>query len=169
MSETASCRPFLAKYCEGLGLDVGYGGSAIVPSALTFDTDPPYTNVGSDKQILKGSCTNLGMFCDESLDYIYSSHLLEDFSFGDLVNVIKEWRRVLKVGGLLVTNCPDQQQFLAHIAVTGQGNNLAHKEQDFSLQNFKDRVLSHTGSWEIVYEKPDALPYSWYLVTRKIG
>lgn len=168
MSETAHGRPHLAQFCTGLGLDIGFGGDAIVPYALTFDQPTPYTNVGGDKQIMRGSATDLGMFCDESLSFIHSSHLLEDFTYPNLVKVITEWRRVLKPGGLLVTNCPDQQKFLAHCARTGQGTNDAHKEPDFSLQNFRDRVLAHTGPWEEVFVEPSAGAYSWYLVVKKV-
>jgi len=167
MSETALARPYLAKYCVGFGLDIGFGGDAIVPHAVTFDMPQPYTNVGSDKQILRGTCKDLGMFCDETCDWIHSAHILEDFSYSDLCQILNEWRRVLKPGGLLVTNCPDQQRFLKYIAEHNQGNNLGHLEQDFSLQTFRDRVLSHTGPWEDVYEMPDDGRYSWYLTVRK--
>jgi len=167
MSETALARPHLAKFCEGLGLDIGFGGDAIVPHAITFDMAQPYTNVGGDKQIMRGSCDDLGMFCDESLSFIHSAHLLEDFSYDHLVRIIAEWRRVLKPGGLIVTNCPDQQRFLKYIAEHNQGNNLGHFEQDYSLQTFKERVLAHTGPWETVYEMPDDGRYSWYLTIKK--
>lgn len=166
-SETTHGRPFLAKYCRGLGLDIGFGGDPITPTALTMDQWQPYTQVGGQKQVLRGTATDLSMFCDESLDFIYSSHLLEDFAYEVLVNILREWRRVLKVGGLLVTNCPDQRRFLAHCATTGQGINLAHYEPDFSIQTFRDRVLAKTGPWEEVFVEPDAKPYSWYLVVRK--
>lgn len=168
MSETAAARPYLKKYCqEPLGLDIGFGGDAIVPHALTFDQPQPYTNVGGDKQILRGDCRHLSMFCDESLDWIYSAHLLEDFTYGDLIPIIQEWRRVLKPGGLLVTNCPDQKRFKAYIALHNQGDNLAHKEPDFSLQTFRDRVLRHTGPWKVIDEMPDDGKYSWYQVLQK--
>lgn len=166
-SETSVARPVLAKYCEGLGLDIGFGGDPIVPTAITMDMPNPYTTVGGSKQILRGSCSDLSGFCDGALDYIYSSHLLEDFTYAELVPIITEWKRVLRVGGFIVTNCPDQKKFLAHCALTGQGTNDAHKEQDFSLKNFKGRVLALTGPWIIELEMKDVHPYSWYLVIKK--
>ena len=168
MSETTHARPVLAKYCEGLGLDIGFGGDAIVPAAITFDMERPYCpSFAGHKQIMKGDCKNLSMFCNESMDYIYSSHLLEDFTYSELKNIIAEWRRVLKPNGLLITNCPDQQKFLAHCHKTGQPLNMAHKEQDFSLQTFKN-VADKVGKWEEVFVEPSAGAYSFYLVLRKI-
>ena len=167
-SETAHGRPYLARYCNGLGLDIGFGFDAIVPWALTMDSWHPYTSVGGDKQILRGDAMDLSGFCDEVLDYCASSHCIEDWVYADQVKIITEWRRVLKVGGYLVLNGPDQVKFENHCARTGQGLNLGHKEPDYSLENFKSRVLSQTGNWEIIFEKDDAGPYSWYLAARRI-
>lgn len=167
MSETADARPYLAKYCEGMGLDIGFGGDPIVPTAITFDRPEPYQKESLGRQILRGDCRKLYFFCNECLDYIYSSHLLEDFTYDELENILKEWRRVLKTNGLLVINCPDQQKFLAHCAKTGQGINLAHKEPDFSLKNFLT-VAHKAGNWEQVYCLPEAGNYSWYLVLKRI-
>lgn len=170
MSETKAARPTLAKFCNGIGLDIGFGGSAITPSAITFDMPNRYAHTQENhKQILKGDCKNLNFFCNNSLDYIYSSHLLEDFTYKDLVPIIKEWRRIIKDDGLLITNCPDQQKFLAHCKKTGQPLNLAHKEQDFSLHNFRTKVIANTGKWEEVFVEPNAGPYSWYLVLKKLA
>lgn len=167
VSETDTARSILAPFCNGIGLDMGFGGSSITPTALTFDMAQPYTNVGGDRQVLRGDARRLPFVCNEALDFIHSSHLLEDFHYDELVNIITEWRRCLRTGGVLVTNCPDQQKFLSHCATTGQGVNLAHKEQDFSLSNFKSRVLSRTGPWTPVFEEPNHGPYSWLLVIAK--
>ena len=169
MSETAAARPFLAKYCNGIGLDMGFGGSAIVPNALTFDMPKSYCpSFEGHTQILRGDCKNLSYFCDHALDYIYSSHLLEDFTYSELIPIIFEWRRVLKIGGLLIINCPDQQKFLAHCHKTGQAINFAHKENDFSLNTFYNNVIRNTYDWEKVYENSSAGAYSWYLVLKKL-
>lgn len=174
MSETAACRDILAKYCrEPFGMDVGAGGDRIVPHAWTFDMPTPYTSVGNERQQLLGDCREFPFLADNALDWLFASHVLEDFSYPDLVDIITEWRRVLKPGGLLVINCPDQQRFLAHVARVKEEhgvdvNNLAHFEQSFSLQNFIEKVLNHTGPWEAVFTEPEAGVYSWYLTVRKV-
>jgi predicted SAM-dependent methyltransferase len=166
-SETTTSRHLLAPYCIGIGLDVGYGGEKIVDSAWAFDMPQPYTLVGSHRQQLRGDCRTFPFICDNALDYIYSSHVLEDFTYAELVPIIMEWRRILKPEGLIITNCPDQQRFLAHCAATGQGINEAHKESNFSLNTFNNNVLSATGSWKKVYEQDNFHKYSWLQVVQK--
>ena len=167
-SETSTARDILAPYCEGLGLDLGAGGAKIVPHAWAFDLHRPYTKVGEDRQQLRGDCRSLSFICDEALDYVYSSHLLEDFTYEQLRSIIlPEWRRVLRSSGLLILNCPDQQRFVAHCRATGQGMNLAHKEDDFSLLTFKHEVLDLTGPWINEFVQPNHGAYSWLGVWRK--
>jgi predicted SAM-dependent methyltransferase len=128
----------------------------------------PYTSVGSDRQMLRGDCRKLDFICDGALDFIYSSHLIEDFFYGDQIGIITEWRRCLARGGVLILNGPDQRRFLAHCRETGQGTNENHKEPQYSLRGFTDYVLAFAGDWEILYENPDVKPYSWHLVARKL-
>lgn len=171
MSETASSRHIFAPYCKGLGIDMGFGFDLVVPTAMGMDLPQPYTRVGGDKQTLRGSCKDLSGFCDESLDYIHSSHLCEDFSYHELSQkIIPEWRRVLKVGGYLLTNCPDQQKYLEVNRRNGTMDsvNQAHLEQDFSLEKWNHHVVANTGPWETVFEEPNHGEYSWLQVLRKI-
>ena len=46
-------------------------------------------------------------FEDESVDLIYASHVLEYFDREEAAVVLKEWRRVLKIGGILRLAVPD--------------------------------------------------------------
>lgn len=167
ISETSKSRSLLSPYCKGLGIDVGFGGEKIVPEAWAFDMPNPYTSVGGDSQQLRGDCRSFPFICDNALDYIYSSHVLEDFTYLELIGILTEWRRILKPDGLLITNCPDQKKFLAHCAATGQGTNDAHKEPDFSLQTFKSHVLPSTGNWEVLMEQESFQEYSWLQVIKK--
>lgn len=170
MSECAQARPVLAKYCELPCLELGFGGVATVPEAVTFDMPIPYCpSFEGHPQILQGDCKSLPFICDNAFSSIISHHLLEDFYYPELVDILKEWRRLLKPGGLLITNCPNQAKFKAHILISKQGDNLAHREASFSLETFKSEVVQKTGSWEVVFEDPDVPPYSFYIVLRKIA
>ena len=55
---------------------------------------------------------DLSMFADNSVDIIYASHVLEHFYYNidqELVYTLKEWRRVLKIGGQLLISVPNLQ------------------------------------------------------------
>jgi SAM-dependent methyltransferase len=168
MSETAAARPMLSQFCVGMGLDLGFGGSAITGRAICLDLPHPYCpSLEGHRQHLRGDATKLDFVCDEAMDYVYSSHLIEDYYTDELIEVIKEWRRVLVPGGVLVLNSVDQKRFLAHCARTGQGTNENHKEPNFSHDLFVKKVIPHTGKWQVLYELPFIEPYSWYWVGRK--
>ena len=169
MSECAAARETLAPFVPdtGINLEMGFGGDVLVPWQLPMDRVQPYTNVGGEKQVFRGHCDDLSFLCDETVSSISSSHLLEDFSYSHLQRILTEWRRVLKSGGLIITNCPDQKVYTAHCIKHRTEPNQAHYEPDFSIQKFK-KVLELCGDWETVFEQPEAPPYSWYLVVKKL-
>lgn len=163
--ETTKCRERLAKYCSGYGLDLGFGGDPISLSALRMDMETPYTKVGNFPVQLGGNAEQLYWFKDEVLDYVFSSHLLEDFV--DTEAVLREWLRVLKPGGRLILFCPDEQLFRQHCKATGQAYNAAHIHEFFSLAYIKG--LLHTiGTARVLYEKNPIDIYSWDLVCEKL-
>jgi len=91
---------FFKKYLSGpVILDVGYkGGKAdavpILPQAIGVDIDYP----GYDGTRLP--------FDDGSVDTVFTSHVLEHIE--NFVEVIRDWYRVLKVGGFIVCIVPHQ-------------------------------------------------------------
>lgn len=58
------------------------------------------------------SVDNLFMFQDNSVDLIYSAHVLEHFKKSQVPNVLKEWYRVLRPGGLLRLAVPDFEKLV---------------------------------------------------------
>ena len=54
-----------------------------------------------------GPVESLPMFGDDTVDLIYASHVLEYFDRLEVREVLAEWRRVLKVGGILRIAVPD--------------------------------------------------------------
>lgn len=163
-SETSKCRARLEPFCLGDGLDLGFGGDPINERAVRVDLPQPYTQLGKYPVQLGGSADRLHWFRDECLDYIYSSHLLEDFV--DTRAVLQEWLRVLKVGGRLIIYCPDEQRFRAHCQATGQPYNPHHKHAHFSL-DFVKQLLAELGQTRYLYEAPDVDGYSWEFVCVK--
>src|SRR4030081_512897 len=78
-SETSKCRPRLASYCQGYGLDIGPGGDPITNHAIRVDLELPYSSVGQHPVQLGGDASELIWFRDKIFDFVYSSHVLEDF------------------------------------------------------------------------------------------
>jgi len=145
-------------------VDLGFGGDPITDAAIRVDSPHPYAATGLATVQLGGDATDLYWFRDEVLDYVYSSHLLEDFS--DTKVVLQEWMRVLKPGGHLIIFCPDEQIYRAHCQRAGQMYNENHKHADFSLQMVKG-ILQGIGSVKFVHENPLVEVYSWELVAQK--
>jgi predicted SAM-dependent methyltransferase len=163
-SETSKCRARLEQYCTGSGVDLGFGGDPISSRAVRVDFAQPYANTGDAPVQLAGDCHRLDWFRDGVLDYVYSSHLLEDFD--DTEAVLREWLRVIRPGGYLVIFCPDEQAYRAHCRATGQQYNPHHKHGDFSLAKVKD-ILRGLGQTDVAHELPLVDDYSWDLVIRK--
>lgn len=92
---------FLDRYCGGtLVLDVGFSGydnperKTALPNAIGIDLDYP----GYDGITLP--------FPDGSVDCVFSSHCLEHILFDHAA--IRDWYRVLRVGGFIVCMVPSQ-------------------------------------------------------------
>jgi SAM-dependent methyltransferase len=133
MSETAKYRHLTARYCHGNGVDIGSGGDPVVPWAISFDLpreEFATYNAGNIPEHcihFHGDATQLP-FRRNTLDFVYSSHLLEDFA--DWTPVLTEWVRVLKPGGRLVILIPDKARW--NVAVSnGQPPNCAHQHEGF--------------------------------------
>lgn len=94
-------RPKLPKNADGtVNLHVGCGG---INHASYINIDlVPYPHVHYLRAI-----DNLADFKNETVDLIYASHCLEHFSIRHVPNVLHEWCRVLKIGGILRLSVPD--------------------------------------------------------------
>lgn len=87
---------FFDKYCQGKGLDVGYGGDPVQPGVRGWDFEH------GDAQLLNG-------LEDNTFDFVYSSHLLEHVPDCELT--LTNWWRVLKSGGYLILYLPHRDLY----------------------------------------------------------
>lgn len=82
------------------------GGKRIFPGFINVDlADFPHIHYRQDVR-------KLGNFESNSADLIHASHVLEYFDRQEVVDVLKEWKRVLKPGGLLRVAVPDFQALI---------------------------------------------------------
>lgn len=58
------------------------------------------------------SADKLDMFEDNSVDLIYACHVLEHLKRDEIWEVLKEWHRVLKPGGILRVPVPDFEKLV---------------------------------------------------------
>lgn len=97
---------YVEKYCRGLGYDVGCGSNRFAPTVLTTDWYP------HDDTDLVWNCVHEGgrhpyPFRDERFDFVFSSHVIEDFKPDEIQWVFDEFFRLVKKGGYLVLLVPD--------------------------------------------------------------
>ena len=79
-------------------LNIGCGDQ-ILPGYINCDLYSDKADVICDARQLT--------FEDNYFDEVYSSHVIEHFTFSQGFQVLTEWKRVLKQGGLLKIECPD--------------------------------------------------------------
>jgi len=170
MSETARARDRLKEYIVGdFIFDLGAGGSACHPRAITLDMPQPYCpSLEGHPQILRGDYRDMPFICEDVATTVWASHILEDWSIAEQIVIVNEWKRILKCFGNLIILCPNETTYAQVCRDTGQPHNDNHKLSDYSLEMFKREVLPHTGSWEILYENPLVDTYSWNIVLKKL-
>jgi SAM-dependent methyltransferase len=155
----------LLKYCsQGRGIDVGCGHRKTHPNCIGIDIIPK--GVKGDlgcihkKTIDADICTSgddLPMFRDEELDFVVSRHNLEHYV--DVIKTLKEWRRVLKRGGILGVVLPDEEK------VDTINLDRSHKHV-FTQESYK-QYLALIGGFEILRCEPVVPNWSFVCIARK--
>ena len=109
-NETGKITWELVRWTRGRGLDVGCGAHKGFPHFIGVDNGK---DIGLFRQQFKpdvwiDDAGKLDMFASNSLDFVYSSHMLEHVPYEDVVKTLKEWWRVIKTNGYLVLYLPDE-------------------------------------------------------------
>lgn len=135
--ETPKYRVLTRPHLVGNGVDIGSGGEPVVPWAIQVDLPADQFKRYNQREIPEtiqwmGDIFNLP-FKDETLDWVYSSHLIEDFNREiEWARLFAEWTRCLKHGGKLVLIVPDFTLWNDAIR-RGQPPNCSHWAPEPSL------------------------------------
>lgn len=106
------------------------------------------------KKIYYMDATKPFPFKDESLDYVFSEHVIEHLSFDEGLFMLKECHRVLKNGGKIRIATPDLSVFL------GLGNDSLSASQKKYINWIKKRFLLNISS-NINIHVINNLFYNW--------
>ena len=170
VTEAQSALPYVRKYLRGFGVDVGCGKLKCVPTALGIDFEAGYNRPDllpkdRDAEVICGWETIFPLMRGESLDYIFSSGLLEDYE--DSTTVLNVWCRTLKPGGYLVLYLPIEAIYRV---ISGAKYNQAHNANWESSQDFMDKLDPDFRDGFDVIELSDLIPesrYMFYVVLQK--
>lgn len=172
VTESQSALPYIKKFCVGFGVDVGCGKRKIVPMALGIDFEAGYDRPDilpkdRDAEVICGWEKFFPLMRTESLDYIFSSALLEDYA--NPTAVLRIWCRALKPEGYLILYLPVESMYKA---VAGAGYNKHHKADWKSAEDFLDKLEPDFRAQFHVIETSAVIPeskYMFYVVLRKKG
>jgi predicted SAM-dependent methyltransferase len=151
------CRFRLIPYCQGVGLDIGCGPEKIRPEAIGIDMDG-HGDLNFD--VSRG----LLVLADESFDYVFSSHCLEDMEYPE--TTLKDWWSKIKVGGHLVLYLP-HKDFYPNIGQ--EGCNIRHKH-NFLPEDITD-MMDKFATYTILHQKVCSAKdeYSFEFVFKKLA
>lgn len=150
-------------YTRSQGLDLGCGPNKVWPHAIGVDNYSATAQFGTPmRPDVVSDCTKLQVFGSASMDWVYSSHLLEHIQ--DTAAALKEWWRVLRPGGHLVLYLP-HKDFYPNVGT--EGANPDHKH-DFLPQDIVD-TMKDIGGWDLLRneDRNADREYSFYQVYKK--
>lgn len=164
-SESAKYRHLTVPYLTGFGVDVASQGDAVTPTCASFDLPIDEFLVYSNGDPPKGHIHFHGHadklpFEDKSLDWLYSSHLLEDFY--DWLPVLSEWDRVVRVGGRIIILLPDKVLWNKALEL-GQLPNCSHRHESYPGE-LTEVFTKHFGHYRILEDRLTAVVPSDYSI-----
>src|SRR3954467_2061098 len=99
-------------YTRGRGLDLGCGPNKVWPHAIGVDNYTETELFGIQmKPDVVCNVTKLDVFGSASMDFVFSSHVLEHIEYEKVPDTLKEWLRVLKPSGYLLLYLPDEDDY----------------------------------------------------------
>lgn len=155
----------VAPYCAGCGVDIASQGATVVPWAISFDLPEReflrYSNGNPPKGPvhLRGDARRLP-FETASLDFVFSSHLLEDFD--DRLVPLAEWCRCVRIGGHIIILVPDRNLWKQALD-RGQPPNCSHF-REFAVGELTEIFSSKFGHFETLKDELTAITPEDYTI-----
>jgi len=172
-NESAKIKHLALRWLRGRGLDLGCGPFKIIPTAIGVDNGHHWGHQQAQAPYVSTpTCEKLDMFGDGTMDYVFSSHLLEHIQ--NYHAALAEWWRVLKPGGYLILYLPHADLYPN---IGKPGANPDHKH-DYRPEDIIRRMvmLGKKSGWDLLINEvrdTDLGPgefgneYSFYQVWRK--
>lgn len=167
-NESAKIRWEIVKYTRGRGLDIGCGSWKQFPHFIGVDNKVDNQLFGQNitPDVTVETAEKLDVFASQSMDFVFSSHLLEHINPESVGACLKEWLRVIKNRGYLVLYLPDEDEY----PKIGQpGANPDHK-WNVNYVRLID-YMKTAGSWDLIdfQKRREDKEYSLYFVFQKVG
>lgn len=155
--ESAKIKYEIVQYTRGRGLDIGCGTEKAFSHFIGYDSGHHFGKGAAD---IVGDASDLSIFADKSMNFIFSSHLLEHLE--DYKAALAEWWRVIKPGGHLVIYLP-HKDFYPNVGQ--EGANPDHKH-DFIPQDIVDAMPD---GFDLLTneERNEGIEYSFLQIYRK--
>jgi predicted SAM-dependent methyltransferase len=154
----------VAPYLRGRGVDLGAGDFKILPHAISVD-NMHHAAFGYKikPDVMVETCEDLSVFGGHSMDFVYSSHLLEHME--DPAKSLKGWWRLVKQGGYMVLYLPHEDLYPK---IGEEGANPDHKH-NLNEQKVIDWMME-VGSWDLVQcqKRGEDSEYSFLMVFKKL-
>lgn len=166
-SETSKVRHWVTPFCIGKGCDIGFGGDKIMKvNCDGIDFEQPYTNTGRDKVDIACDVINNEIpVPDNTYDYVYTSHLIEDFA--DTKDALRKFIRILRNGGNLILVFPDQPKYEVYCREMGVPMNPYHVHADMGHDYMLARLQEIPGiAYDIIYSNNCEIDYNVVMVLR---
>ena len=131
----------LVPYTSGRGVDLGSGPVKVFPHFIGVDINDDYVKVAHAlRPDFSADCTKLDLFANESMDFAFSSFLLQFLD--DYPAALREWWRTIKPGGHLCLYLPHRE-----LGPMAKGQKHEFLPADI------ERAMLKVGSWDLLEDQ----------------
>jgi len=155
--EAEKCRHRITSFCTGSGLDIGCKDEKINPTAVGVGISR-LCNIQTDLH----ATDSLALLGDNYFDYVFSSHILEEFSAPE--RALAEWWKKVKPGGYMILYCDDPD----YTPRAGTSKCKGEKQSDLYWEDVWAMFERFGNAEQISATRHDEYnEYSWQLIVKK--